>query len=143
MPPFSFSPPSSISQSSKGKLRSLTLPLAMVLRIQHTGQRSPQAFAVIHPTPQEFYIREPLDAELRLNKTYHFHVQSLLDTRHHKLSMRAPSTKEYNFIYFPADGCYLLDLECREVGPWNLVYTNAKEGKRTVATYQCVEGPLV
>ncbi|RKP12219.1 hypothetical protein BJ684DRAFT_21227 [Piptocephalis cylindrospora] len=106
--------------TSKGKLRSDSLPLAMVLRIQHMGHRAPQAFATLHPTPQEFYIREPLDAELRLGQAHHFHVQSLLDTRHHKLSMRAPSTKEHNFIYFPADGCYLLDLECRETGPWNL-----------------------
>ncbi|KAI9597225.1 hypothetical protein BDF19DRAFT_383575, partial [Syncephalis fuscata] len=117
------------------------LPLAFVIRVQHRGQYDPPDFVQLFPTVHEFYIREPLDMELSNGKTYTFRVQAVSDHQHKKLSLRAPSTKEHNFAYYPNDQGYVLSITIKEGGTWSLIYHTEKDGKPTIAQYQCKDGP--
>jgi hypothetical protein len=117
------------------------LPLAFVIRVKHRGQYDPPDFMQLFPTPHEFYIREPLDLELRNGQTYTFRVQAVSEHQHKKLSLRAPSTREHNFAYYPNDQGYVLSITIKEGGTWSLIYHTEKDGKPTIAQYQCKDGP--
>jgi hypothetical protein len=117
------------------------LPLAFVIRVSHYGHQEPVPFVQLFSTPHEFYIREPLDLELKYKKTYQFRVETVSEYQYRKLSLRAPSTREHNFTYHPTDQSYTLSLKIKEGGTWSLVYHTEKDGRVTIAQYQCPDGP--
>ncbi|KAI8325328.1 hypothetical protein GQ54DRAFT_6385 [Martensiomyces pterosporus] len=118
---------------------SKTYPLACMLPIVHTGR--PNAPSFVQPNaamPNEFYIKEPTDAEFRQGESVSFHLLPVGDERLFHLQLRSPSGQQHKFVYQPSDQGYILRHTVKERGAWVIVYHTDTEGWLPIASYSCL-----
>ncbi|KAJ1964674.1 hypothetical protein GGI12_001276 [Dipsacomyces acuminosporus] len=118
---------------------SKTHPLACMLPIFHTGR--PNAPSFVQPNaaiPNEFYIKEPTDADFRQGESINFHLLPVGDERLFHLQLRSPSGQQYKFVYQPSDQGYILRHTVKERGAWIIVYHTDTEGWLPIASYNCL-----
>ncbi|KAJ1950815.1 hypothetical protein IWQ62_006506, partial [Dispira parvispora] len=115
-----------------------SFPLAFAVNIHHSGKDNAPSFARLHLTPHEFYIKGPIQAELRFGQVADFHVLALNpDRRHMKLQLVSPSQQRTKFVYQPHDQSYALKHGIKEHGDWEIVYHIEGERWLPIVTYQC------
>ena len=115
-----------------------TLPLAVVLKLRHTGYQNPPEFCTIFPTTHEFIVQEPLNADLRCYREYRFLIKALSPISWNlKVALKTPSNKEHEFKFNADLKEYEISFTPKEPGIWLVTYMADREGKRNIALYRC------
>ncbi|KAJ1651543.1 hypothetical protein IWQ61_007919 [Dispira simplex] len=129
-----------ISASPTSLITRHSFPLAFAINIHHLGKDNAPSFARLHLTPHEFYVKGPIQAELRFGQVTDFHVLALNpDRRHMKLQLVSPSQQRTKFVYQPHDQSYALKHGIKEHGDWEIVYHIEGERWLPIVTYQCTK----
>ncbi|KAJ1973913.1 hypothetical protein H4R35_003867 [Dimargaris xerosporica] len=116
-----------------------TFPLAFTMHLRHTGSDSAHAFARLHLTPQEFYLKQPTHHEFKYGQTIDFHVLAFNSSRRHlKLQLLSPANHRLKFTYQPLDQSYILKTSIKEYGEWHIIYLDEDANWRPIVSYLCV-----
>ncbi|KAJ2726516.1 hypothetical protein GGI07_000458 [Coemansia sp. Benny D115] len=127
----------------EGKIKTVatskTYPLACVLPVVHRGRNNAPLFAQLNAAaPNEFYIKEPTDAQFHLGESINFHLLPVGDERLFHLQLRSPSGQQHKFVYQPSDQGYVLRHTVKERGAWIIVYHTDTDGWLPIVSYSCV-----
>ncbi|KAJ2079193.1 hypothetical protein H4R24_003941 [Coemansia sp. RSA 988] len=124
--------------SIKTVATSRTFPLACVLPVVHRGRSNAAAFVQPNAAlPNEFYIKEPTEAQLHLGESIIFHLLPVGDERLFHMQLRSPSGQQHKFVYQPSDQGYILRHTVKERGAWIVIFHSDSEGWLPIVSYNC------
>ncbi|KAJ2613150.1 hypothetical protein H4S08_002362 [Coemansia sp. RSA 1365] len=125
--------------SIKTVATSRTFPLACVLPVVHRGRSNAATFVQPNAAlPNEFYIKEPTEAQLHLGESIIFHLLPVGDERLFHMQLRSPSGQQHKFVYQPSDQGYILRHTVKERGAWIIIFHSDSEGWLPIVSYSCV-----